>query len=94
MGQGQGGHKRKHIERIFLLWCECSSACEVLGQQIALACVFMEARKTTVNSSGCEVFECDAPDATSEKFMCTFPYPYMRPDCTVLLDDKQITMKD
>jgi len=24
-----------------------------------------------------KVFECDAPDATSEKFMCTFPYPYM-----------------
>lgn len=24
-----------------------------------------------------EVFECDAPDSGSEKFMCTFPYPYM-----------------
>ena len=24
-----------------------------------------------------KIFECDAPDSTSEKFMCTFPYPYM-----------------
>lgn len=24
-----------------------------------------------------QVFECDAPDSGSEKFMCTFPYPYM-----------------
>jgi len=24
-----------------------------------------------------KVFECDAPDDKSEKFMCTFPYPYM-----------------
>ncbi|CAE8622648.1 unnamed protein product, partial [Polarella glacialis] len=24
-----------------------------------------------------KVFEVDAPDETSEKFMCTFPYPYM-----------------
>eukprot|EP00933_Yihiella_yeosuensis_P032480 TRINITY_DN26070_c0_g1_i1.p1 TRINITY_DN26070_c0_g1~~TRINITY_DN26070_c0_g1_i1.p1 ORF type:complete len:1296 (-),score=364.48 TRINITY_DN26070_c0_g1_i1:195-4013(-) len=24
-----------------------------------------------------KVFECDAPDAKQEKFMCTFPYPYM-----------------
>eukprot|EP00435_Cladocopium_sp_Y103_P005585 s1260_g1.t2 len=24
-----------------------------------------------------KVFECDAPDSASEKFMCTFPYPYM-----------------
>jgi len=24
-----------------------------------------------------KVFECDAPDEKAEKFMCTFPYPYM-----------------
>ncbi|CAE7475099.1 lars-1 [Symbiodinium microadriaticum] len=24
-----------------------------------------------------KIFECDAPDSSSEKFMCTFPYPYM-----------------
>eukprot|EP00438_Fugacium_kawagutii_P003308 Skav223906 [mRNA] locus=scaffold5126:62302:79997:- [translate_table: standard] len=24
-----------------------------------------------------KVFECNAPDSGSEKFMCTFPYPYM-----------------
>lgn len=24
-----------------------------------------------------QVFECNAPDSGSEKFMCTFPYPYM-----------------
>ena len=28
-----------------------------------------------------KIFECDAPDSTSEKFMCTFPYPYMSLGC-------------